>query len=51
MGWFNYLIIMEKKDRTLSLCISPKDLVMGKKGTFSYMLNEELFIKWPDTAT
>lgn len=51
MGYFYPLIITEKKDRDLSLCTSPKELIMHKKGIFSYMYNEELFIKWMDAAT
>jgi len=51
MGWFNSLIITEKKDRTRSLCNSPKELIMCNKGTFYCMLDDELFIKRPDAAT
>lgn len=42
---------MKKKDRTLYLCNSLKELIMCKNGTFYCMLNEELFIKWAEAAT
>lgn len=41
MEWFNNLVITEKKNRTLKICLDPKFLNQAIKIEYSYILTQD----------